>query len=262
MKKSLVVLIVLVLLGLGLFALKRSKNPAVKPAVTTEEPELPVNTIPLEERPFITLSPDESGRNLIMSVSGAPTIGDLEYELVYNAADKQEGVFGRLDLNLEKQPIKKTLLLGSKSGGGKVTYHEGVTGGSMTATYGSTKLKEQWNFLHFDPSDPEVSSTDVRFGATLPKTALKKGQVVIVMKSFGLPGPVTNKVVAGPYALLTPTPLKGEVLVELKLPAGEYNNPQILAFDGKSWLPLKTTVSGETLTTTAENAMVFVAVAE
>lgn len=263
MKKSALLLVaVLTLTGLGIWMLKKPKIDPLP--VVTDESELPVNTIPISERPFMTLSPDDSGRNLILTVDGAPTVGEMEYELVYSAADKQEGVFGRLDLESEQQPIEKTLLLGSKSGGGKVTYHEGVTGGSMTVTYEDTRLKEQWNFLHFDPTDPVVSAPDARFSMTLPKTALKKDKVVIMMKPFGLPAGLSAgaKVVAGPYAFLTASPVKGAVAVELKLPAGEYINPQILAYDSEVWLPLKTTVDGETLSASAENASIFIAVSQ
>lgn len=254
-----VVLVIIAALG-GLWFYKNRRVDPVPEVVV--EPELPVNMIPIVERPFVTLLPDDSGRNVTLSVDRAPTDGDMEYEMVYNAADKQEGVFGRLNLVTEKQPIVKKLLLGSQSAGGKVTYHEGVTGGSLTLTYGSTKLKEQWNFLRFDPADPTFSAPDARFSVTFGKTALKKNQVVIVMKSFGLPFnlPSASSLKAGPYTFLTPSPIKGEVEFELKLPAGDYTDPQILAYDGKAWTALKTKVDGETLTATASSVNVIVAV--
>lgn len=259
MKKSLL-LIPLVLVALAaLYYLTRGKPETSRSPAPTATPAL--NTIPLEERPFMTLTPDGTGRSLVMTVQGAPRTGDLEYELVYNALDKQEGVFGRLDLSSESQPIVKSLLLGSKSGGGKVTYHEGVTGGSMTASYDSIRLKEQWNFLHFDPSSPTITSPDARFSATLDKRALAKDQAVIVMKPFGLPAKVSGSVKAGPYTVQAVTDPKGKLSIELKLPAGEYSDPKILAFDGKTWVPLSTTVVGDTLTATAENASVYIAVA-
>lgn len=249
-----------VLLVGGLVIYKKSTiNP---PTLVEEDVELPVNTISVEERPFITLTPDASGRNVTFLVSGAPNSGELEYEMVYNAADKQEGVFGRLDLEGELQPIKKELLLGSKSGGGKVTYHEGITGGSLTVTYGEIKLKEQFNFLRFDPTDPSVSSSDLKFAVTLPKTGLKKDNVVIVMKTFGLPAKLTGKLVAGPYAYLPPTSVKGSVEVSMKLPAGEFNNPTIYTFVDNAWKALKTTAKDNTLTSTTTAGNVFVVAAD
>ena len=158
------------------------------PALVDDTPiELPINVLPLEERPFITLSPDSTGRSLDIALSGAPKEGELEYEMIYAASGKQEGALGSIFLGSEKEPIVKSILLGSKSGGGKITYHEGVTGGSITVTYAETRLKESWNYLHFKPEDPSISSTDVRFSVDLEKTALKKDSVIITMKTFGYP---------------------------------------------------------------------------
>lgn len=262
MKKPAILIAIGLVLVIGIFVISKMNK---KSPQTQEEQQvdLPVNAIPVEERPFITLSPDITGRNVAFRVTGAPADGQMEYEMVYNAGDKQEGVFGRLDLASEKQPVEKSLLLGSKSGGGKVTYHEGITGGSLTVTYGDTKLKEVFNFLRFDPADPAVSSSDARFSVTIPKTGLKKDNVVIVMKPFGLPAKLEGKLVAGPYAYLPPTPVKGTITVEMKLPAGEYKDVSIQTYVDGTWRALKTTKKGEdTLTADTTIGTVFAVMAE
>ncbi len=241
----------------------KAQKPA--PAVVDDELDLPINTIPQSERPFITLSPDASGRSLDLYVLGAPTAGELEYELVYQTAEVQEGVFGRLDLDTEKQPVVKSLLLGSKSAGGKVTYHEGVSGGTVTVTYGTTRLKESFNYLQFDPTDPTLLSTDGRFTATLPKTALKEGTRVLTMKTFGyskLGLPDSAKVVAGPYHLAYASAPKGEGSIELKLPAGEHVNPTLYGWDGNSWTKLATKLVGESVTTTVTKPSAYLVLAD
>lgn len=245
---------------IGLIWLISSKKSTPPGTIDNTVVDLPLNTLALADRPFITLSPDSTGRSLDIALSGAPTSGELEYELIYNASGKQEGALGSIFLGSEKQPIVKSILLGSKSGGGKVTYHEGVTGGSITVTYNDTRLKESWNYLHFDPADPVFSSTDVRFSMTLAKTALKKNAVIITMKTFGYP-PLEGKVVAGPYGYFTQTPIKGNSSVELKLPAGEHVNPTIYEWDGKSWKKLVTKLTGDTVSATA-TASVFLVTAE
>ena len=184
----------------------------------------------------------------------------MEYEMIYNASGKQEGALGSIYLGTEKQPIIKSILLGSKSGGGKVTYHEGVTGGSITLTYGSTRLKESWNYLKFDPEDPSFSSTDGKFNMTLTKTSLKKDSVIITMKTFGYPK-LDGKVVAGPYGYFAQTPIKGTATVELKLPAGEHVNPTIYEWSGTAWKKLATKLTDDTVTATA-TGNVFVVTAE
>ncbi len=269
MKKPMVITIISIVLGIiiGIFLLPKKSTP---PVVDNTPVDLPINTIPLIDRPFITLSPDSSGRSLDISISGAPKEGNMEYEMIYNASGKQEGALGSIFLGSEKQPIVKSILLGSKSGGGKVTYHEGVTGGSITVTYGpprlangeagETRLKESWNYLHFDPSDPIISSTDARFSVTLGKTALKKDAVIITMKTFGYPA-LEGKVVSGPYGYFTQTPIKVPAQVSLKLPAGEHVNPTIFEWNGTAWKKLATKLAGDTVSASASGS-VFLVTAE
>lgn len=267
MKKSTYVIIgsIILVVVLGIYLL--TKKPSLKPTTVTEEPkiDLPINTIPIEDRPFITLSPDATGRSLDISLSNAPSEGNMEYEMIYNAAGKQEGALGSIYLGTEKQPIIKSILLGSKSGGGKVTYHEGVTGGSITVTYGTTRLKESWSYLHFDQADPSFSSTDGRFNVVLGKTALKKDTVIIAMRTFGYPKiglpKEPSKVTVGPYGFFTQTPIKGTAAIELKLPAGEHVNPTIYEWNGTTWKKLVTKLTGDTVSATA-TSNVFVVTTE
>lgn len=269
MKKSTIIAIVSVILvvAIGIFFLTKKTTPKT---VVEEETkvDLPINTIPVSERPFITLSPDSTGRSLDISLSGAPAEGAMEYEMIYNASGKQEGALGSIYLGSEKQPIVKSILLGSKSGGGKITYHEGVTGGSITLTYQEIRLKESWNYLKFDPTDPIFSSTDGKFSMTLTKAALKKDAVIITMKTFGLPAEASakegyppGKVVAGPYGYFTQTQVKGTSTVELKLPAGEHINPTIYEWSGTAWKKLVTKLDGEIVSATA-TSNVFVVTAD
>ncbi|MBP9670177.1 hypothetical protein KBD75_02145 [Candidatus Woesebacteria bacterium] len=262
MKKSTITVVVgvalVVIVGIVMVVNKRNSGPKVVEDNT--QIDLPINTIPLEERPIITLRPDSTGRSLDISLSQAPATGNLEYEMIYNASGKQEGALGSIFLGSEKQPIVKSILLGSKSGGGKITYHEGVTGGSITVTYGETRLKESWNYLHFDPTDPIISATDGKFHVTLPKTALKKDAVIVTMKTFGYPT-MEGKVVAGPYGYFAQTEIKGTAMVELKLPAGEHVNPTIYEYSGSAWKKLPTKLTGDTVSATATGS-IFVVTAE
>lgn len=262
-KSALIISLVVAVAAIAIFILVKNKNtPSEVASTPTPAVNLPVNTIPVEERPFITLSPDNSGRSLYLMVNGAPEEDLLEYELVYQASEKQEGVFGRLNLASEMQPIEKKLLLGSQSSGGKITYHEGVTGGSLTTTYGDIKLKEQFNFLHFDNSEPSVSSPDVRFTVDFEDIAFAKNAVIIVMKSFGLPAGLpaeATKLLAGPYSYQAASVAKGDVVVSLKLPAGEYTDPLVYEYDEteNAWVALETELDGDTVTAPAISGTTF-----
>lgn len=259
-----IALILVLVIGLLIVKSKKSTSDSASP-IDSSEPELAINTIPLSERPFITLSPDSSGRSLNISVSGAPKSGSLEYEMIYDADGKQEGALGTLQLATEIQPIVKSILLGTRSAGGATTYSEGVTGGSLTVTYATTRLKESWNYLHFDPLDPTLSSTDVRFTLTFQKTALKKDAVIIVMKTFGYDKTglaEEAKVVSGPYGYFSQSPVKGSVEVSLKLPAGEFINPTIYAYQVGGWTALETKLDGDTVSSTASSGNVFLVIAD
>jgi len=265
-KSSLITLVVILILvvGLGIYFFTKksgSNTPSAEPDTVVE---LPINTLDLSQRPFLTLSPDSTGRSLDLKLSGAPSEGVLEYEMIYNASGKQEGAIGSIFLDTETQPITKAILLGSKSGGGKVTYHEGVTGGSLTLTYDEVRLKESWNYLHFDIADPSFSSTDAKFQVELTKTALKDDAVIITMKTFGYAKtglPDNAKIVAGPYGYFTQTLVKGTSTVTLKLPAGDHVEPTLYEWNGTTWKKLVTKLDGDSVTATA-TGNVFVVIAE
>ncbi len=256
-----VVIALVLVLGIFLLIRKSTKNTVVEEEVKID---LPINVLPISERPFITLSPDDTGRSLDIAVSSAPTSGLMEYEMIYNASGKQEGALGSISLGSATQPIVKSILLGSKSGGGKVTYHEGVTGGSITVTYADTRLKESWNYLHFDPTDPTFSATDGRFSVALTKTALKIDGVIITMKNFGYEKaglPEGVKVVSGPYSYFTQTEIKGTAQVTIKLPAGEHVNPTMYEWTGTTWKKLAGKLATDAITATSTSS-VFLVTAE
>lgn len=256
MKKSTLITVAAIALVLVLGVVFFLKKSNLKPTTTTVDntPDLPINVIDISERPFITLTPDKTGHSLSIAVSGAPKTGSMEYEMIYNASGKQEGALGTIQLASETQPIVKEILLGSRSAGGATTYHEGVTGGSITLTYADTKLKESWNYLHFDPADPSFSTTDGKLLVVLQKTALKKDSVIVTMKTFGYPKaglPDGAKVVAGPYGYFAQTAVKGSAQVSLKLPAGTHTNPTLYEWTGTLWKKLSSKLAGDTLTATS-----------
>ncbi len=255
MKKSTVISIVCVVLFLiigSMIFMKRDKP--VTTTVKETEADLPINTLAIEDRPYVTLAPDATGRTLVLSMDMLPKEGELEYEMIYDAGGSQQGAFGTLILS-SQSPIIKDVLLGSKSGGGKISYHEGVTGGSLTLTYNNTRLKESWNYLKFDPADPSFSSVDGKFTVTLGKTALKKDVYITTMKTFGYPKAglptETIKLAAGPYSYFTQAKAKGSAAIAIKLPAGDHINPTIYEWSTDSWKKLVTKLEGEMVTSTS-----------
>lgn len=256
---GLMVVGLLALVGLSFFLISRRDKSAAP--VVEEKVELPVNTIPVEERPFLSLTPDLSGRNLELTILGVTHPEPLEYELLYNTEGSQEGALGAVNISAGTGPFTKSILLGTRSAGGATTYHEGVTGGSLDITYGDIRLKEQFNFLRFVSTEPLFTSSDARFNVTLPAKAFKDGQVIVVMKTFGLPAPMPEgaTLVAGPYGFFTPASVKGEVETLFKLAAGTYENAAIYTFVDEEWVVLKTTLVGEdSLKATSTSGSVFI----
>lgn len=260
-KKVIITLLVLVL-AIGGFFIIRARRPADAPVEEIEKASLPINDIPVEERPYITLSPDGPGRNLTLMIDRATVLETYEYELVYDAGDKQEGAFGRIDLAKEDQPVEKSLLLGSKSAGGAVTYHEDVSGGSLTLTYDKVKLKESFNFLRFDSAESDYPSIDGRLTVTLSSTALPKNAVIVIMKTFGLPAPVEGTLRAGPYGVFTNTPPKGDVSLAITLSAGDYTDPTIIEWDGEEWVELETILEDDVVSADSVGGLVFAVVSQ
>lgn len=253
MKKQYILAILgLVALVIGIVVAKQLISGKDKVTVVQEEEVvLPVNVIPVIERPFVTLTPDTSGRYLNLGMDKLTTTeSTMEYELVYQTIEGDQGAFGRINLKTESQPIDKPLLLGNKSAGGAVTYYPGVSGGSIALTWGDTKIKENFNFLRFEPTDPAIVSVDGRLTYTLTAKALKKDDVVVTMKTSGYPATPTGTVIAGPYAVLTAAAPKGVVSLSIQLPAGEHVNPTIYEFVGGKWAKLKTTLKEDAVTAT------------
>jgi hypothetical protein len=254
-KKTLLIISGAVVVVGALVARVLLKQPATKVTTTggDDTVELPINVIPVSERPYLTLSPDKTGHSLDIAVSGAPQTGTMEYELIYNASGKQEGALGTIMLTAEKAPIVKSILLGSRSAGGATTYHEGVTGGSLTVTYGETRLKESWNFLSFDSQDPTASSVDGKMRLTFPAKGLKNGDRVVTMKTFGLPVPLPEgtTLLSGPYHYATSQAVKGSVQISLKLGTGDHAGATLYEWSGSTWKKLTAKLDGDTLSASA-----------
>ncbi len=256
-KSKLALLIGALALIIGLvFVFKRQKSePSATKSQTSTNHPLSVNAIPVSQRPFVTLTPDIPGRNLTFTLDKSPLKTLVEYELVYTAGDKQEGAFGRINLSQETQPVSKKILLGSKSAGGSITYHEGVTGGSLTLIYDQTKLKEDFNFLRFDPTNSDgYSSVDARFTAYFTPKQLNRNSVVLIMKSFGLPAkPPAGKIAAGPYYVGTAKGL-APAKIELRLSAA---NPTLYQYQKGEWIKLDANYTNGLLTATPNDSHLF-----
>lgn len=257
MKNNKILVIALSLAALAGVIFFFLKKPKTETTVENPKASLPINTIPVADRPFVILTPDSSGRNLTITLDNTTLDELIEYELVYNAGDKQEGAFGRINLATETQPVEKKLLLGSQSGGGKITYHEDVTGGSLALTYSDTRLKENFNFLRFDSDKESYSSVDSRFSAEFTPKSLSNNAVIVIMKTFGLPDELEGEILAGPYAVLTANEtVPSKISLKLSSPS-EGTTPTLYEYVEGEWQEIKSTIEGSTISTIANTGFIF-----
>lgn len=253
----------IVVLGGGAFLLmnkgkkaeKSSPSPTPKPKLS-----LPTNQVPVTERPFVMLEPTPA-REVVMTIGDLQKKADsVDYELQYSAGNKEEAAIGSIDFSRGKAPYTKTVLLGSKSGGGKITYHENVTGGSLVLTFynANYKLSNEWSYVDNKKPQTSFASRDGKFQIETGKL-FKGSAYVIVFNNPGLPQTVEKPVLAGPYSIAGTTSMQdGKVKVSLRL--SDAKQAVIMAWTGKEWKSYPTKVDGKTATAEVDFAKTYVAV--
>ena len=264
MKKKLPLIIValILLIGGGLFAfnkIKASKNntnteTTPKPKTKVEE----VNVIPVEERPYLYLTPLTDGRNVqITLVTVKKTASEAEYELEYQAGTLLQGAFGAL--KLDSLPFAETILFGSCSAGGACTYHTDIKGGTLLTRFmGEEKyvLKSDWRYFDNSDKTETIASKDAKF--QLEAKNLAKQRFAIVFNTPGYPEGIEGQVVSDPYSIQTSSDLAGEG--KLTLRANQEGNLQIAAWNGSEWQYHTGTVDGKTITAEVDLAELYLAV--
>lgn len=107
---------------------KDNNEQVVQPTPTPPETQLPP-----EERPVITMTPDEKVQNIKLEITNLPEdVKTVDYELVYTSEGLQRGVLGTYTVSKGEA----ILLLGSCSSG-VCKYDKDVTGGQLTIKYKS-----------------------------------------------------------------------------------------------------------------------------
>jgi hypothetical protein len=231
-----------------------SPSPSAKPKIS-----MPVNVKPVEERPYVTVSPT-AAREVVMTVHTMPKkASTADFEMTYSSAEKEEAAIGALDLS-GGLPASKTILLGSKSGGGKITYHEKVSGGNLVLTFydENYRLSNEWSYWTNTPKQTGFSSRDAKFQMVTGKL-LDSAPYVIVYTSPGLPEGIEGTIVAGPYAVSIPGKLpSGET--ELSVRLMEEAKATMYGWDGTAWVELKGIQEGKQWTGKTELYEMYVGV--
>ncbi|MBP9700351.1 hypothetical protein KBD71_03655 [Candidatus Woesebacteria bacterium] len=262
MKKAFLVLSIVCITGFAFAGCrKKTAEPqAVAPTPKPRKVDKDVNKEPLENRPFVRLSPRQDGKAIDFTiVEVKKQAADLEYEIEYSAGELIQGAFGTVD-SLSSLPLKKEILLGSCSSGGKCTYNTNVSGGNLSLRFGNPdyNLKSEWSYKEKAMKEKVFSSRDAKFTLDVSK-AKSTADYIIVHAAPGYPGKIEKTIVAGPYIIAPAEQIKGNVTVTVRLPLDQ-DSGTILAWDGTAWKEWQTKTTDRVSTATGPMAEVFVVV--
>jgi hypothetical protein len=253
---AIIVLVVLLLVGGGFWYLKSKKSGGMTTPTPTPEGRL-IET-PLEERPYVTLTPSQDGHWLTLKIERIIYGDSLEYELIYGTASGvTQGSTSAVDLEGESTYTKK-ILLGTESKG-HYRYDEGVTEGTLTLRFRSGEgVRKFMTEFHLQKGDNQLSSIDGNF--TLGGK-LSTSDFYLTMPTVGLPSEVEGKIIGGPDGVFTSgreTVSNGKMKLAL---AEEAPNVKLLSWTGTDWREVKAEVAEKTIAANADQLATFIAVA-
>lgn len=186
--------------------------------------------LPIEQRPFTSLTPTSDGHWLIMKIEriNVPNATTLEYELLYQVPGKpDQGIPGTV--KLDGKDIERKLLLGTESSG-NYSFDEGVERGKLTLKFrdSSNKLIGTVSTdFHLQFAVQVFSSPDGKFNYTIDEKL--RGGYFVTMDTLGLPAPAdfSPKAVYGIFSSDGPK-FPGQVTLE----------GTVYYWDGSSWTNL------------------------
>lgn len=235
-------LILLIILAWMFWPSKKTKTETQAPTKKLEE----INKIAIADRPYVTLTPREDGKEVTMTIDRVTNASSVEYEMEYQAAELIQGVFGTISFKDEPLPVEKSLLFGSCSKD-KCRYDEGVTGGSLTMRFDGGKdayaLKSEFNLQQQFDREGIFTSKDSKASLTVGKTGLPNNTFMLVSGTMGLPTDIDGEVLAGPYSFLaasSPALKNATLTIQSK---DDLTGAKLMFWNGKALVDLKVTVS-------------------
>lgn len=220
MKKNLPIVLILVgvivLSGVFFLFVRGRGRPSGPEAGPTPTPA------PIEERPYITLTPRADGHEFKFEIKRISDTETVEYELVYLAGDLSRGVIGSVDLKGETG-ISRDLLLGSCSKN-VCKYDEGVTEGILTLRFrgpgGTQKYELAFRLQTGNEAKEGLTSGDGNF---FFQGSLPGGTFYATHSTIGLPKAPEGKIIGGPYGIFTSgsTTARGTIRLHLAEAAPE-----------------------------------------
>lgn len=222
----------------------------------------PVNLIEVPLRPYLTLTPRNDGREVVLSIAQVnKPAQDSEFELEYTAGSMIQGAFGAIDLSGGSGEYK--ILLGSCSAGGTCSYHQDVTGGKATVhLFGPEDYSVQvnWRFQVAAKAQGKYGTQDQKFQVET-SDSLNNSAYVIVAETSGPPSQVAGDILAGPYGIFASNGFgsRDQLSVTVRL-NDEVGAAKILGWDGSDWVEMETAVDGRVVSTSGPAYVTYVVV--
>jgi len=209
MKKVIpIVLIFSLLVFGGFFFFARTKKAPEK------KPLLQETSLPLEERPFVSLIPVEDGHYFNLKVEKIKNADSVDYELLYMSDDLSRGVIGSVEVN-GQDFFEKEILLGSCSRN-VCRYDENITGGSLTLKLRGASGVQKYVVpfsLHVGSSKIEKFTLEEGFSV---EGKFAKG-LYLLSSPVGIPQMPEKEVIGGPFSVFTQEEKNQDATVQIKL---------------------------------------------
>ena len=222
-----------------------------------------INKLPISDRPYITLTPRDDGREITLTIDKVNNADQAEYELEYNAGSMIQGAFGSIDFSEETLPVVKKLLFGSCSKG-KCRYDEDVSGGSLSIRFegeaGAYVLKTDFNLQQMADRKGVFTTKDIKASLDVGTSGLSAGTYLVIASTLGLPAPVEGEVIVGPYAFLaasSPKLTAAEIIIKSKK---DLTNARLLQWSGDDWIELNSEIGEEQISAPVTSLGTFVLV--
>ncbi len=245
---------------------KKTQGPKAQDAPTEVKK---ADELPISQKPFVTLTPNSNGAEIIISIENMQAFQNIEYELTYLAdnptspGDKIERGATGTDVNTKEDKYKKDILLGTASRGVS-NPDKGITEGKLTLHLFKDKVEYQseskWNLYQIGITQNEIKDSDGNFDLKLP--TLTKDYYAILADTVGVPlkGEFdVNKVKLPVYGVFSIAPKFGKQ-GNLAIKAPDDKNLKLYAynFQDGAWNSPDSVIADGFLTAKINNFSTFV----
>lgn len=250
------VIILFLLLVVGIYIKGKGSAKVETPEITEVE-----STLPLAERPYITLLPGADGHRASLTIDKIKDAKTIEYQIVYEAAAEtgdlvERGIFADFIPVTGPSYTSGDKLFGSASSG-KERLDKDVQGTQLIVRLknDTTKVRYETEWRIYSGS----KKIDFGDGKFVVEGNLSTKYSYILMQTVGIPKEINGEIIGGPYAVFTRSeePVKATITIQTDVASP---TARVFGWDSKSsdWKEItknlkitdnKVSVETDTLTT-------------